>query len=103
MSWIEKHLNITYGIALIFGLLPFIWFVFTDSSLGYIGYLVYLAIIWAGGYLISWRKKNWAVTKFPLAPLFPPVFAIIALCCKNNRTVKVLETENSTPITSVKG
>jgi len=91
MKWIENHLNWTYGIALIIGLIAAIWAIFFSSVAGYI---IYIVIIWVGGYLVAWRKDNWDVLKFPLVVLVPPLLAIIVLCSRNKRFEKVEKVES---------
>jgi hypothetical protein len=103
MQWIEKHLNWTYGIALIVALIAFLCFLFTSTSMSYIGWVVYIVIIWVGGYLIAWRKSNWSIQKPPLLILVPPVFAIVALCSHNNRRNKVKGKTNNKKELSIGG
>jgi hypothetical protein len=79
MSWVEKHLNWTYGIALIIGLVVFILGLLNNSL---IGYIVYVAIIWIGGGLVLWRKKDYSAYRLFI---LLPVFAILVLCSHNKR------------------
>jgi len=81
MNWFEKHLNWTYGIALIIGLIALIIVGFINNNV--IGYIVYIAIIIIGGALVSWRKGRFLA--YPILILFPPAFAIVILCLHNKR------------------
>jgi len=81
MNWVEKHLNWTYGIALIIGLitLAIVGFMYNNA----IGYIVYIVITILGGELILWRKKR--LFEYPILIIFPPIFAIVVLCLHNKR------------------
>lgn len=95
MQWMGKHLNWTYGIALIIALIAVLVYILTSTSISYIGWIVYIAIIWIGGSIVEWRKDNWITSKSPLLILIPPVFAIVILCAHNNRHDKAKLTEST--------
>lgn len=99
MKWIGRHLNWTYGIALIVGLTAVIWAIISSSVTGGI---IYLVVIYVGGYLVEWRKDNQITSKSPYLFLFPPLFAIVILCSHNNRRDKNKEKENNTKQSSIK-
>jgi hypothetical protein len=81
MKWIDKHLNWTYGIALIIGVATLtIWGFIVNSA---IGYVVYMVITIVGGELVLWRKNR--LFEYPVLILFPPIFAIVTLCLGNKR------------------
>jgi len=79
MNWFEKHLNWSYGIALIIGLIVLGVVGFMQNNV--IGYLVYIVIILLGGNLVLWRKNK--LLSYGILMLFPPIFAIVVLCARN--------------------
>ncbi|MDD5338159.1 MAG: hypothetical protein PHG35_01940 [Dehalococcoidales bacterium] len=90
MKWIEKHLNWTYGIALIVSLIFAIWAILGNL----IALIIFLVIVYTGAEIIAWRKGNWAIHRFPTGiPLIlcPPLVAIITLCSHNNRKKELVE------------
>jgi hypothetical protein len=84
MGWFEKHLNWSYGLALIIGTIALlvIGFIFNNA----IGYIIFIVIIYAGACLVYWRKQT---SIFPLLFAIPFLLAIMALVAHNNRPVAV--------------
>ena len=91
MNWIEKHLNWTYGIALILGAITFgiVGFAYDNA----IGFVVYLVIVLIGGELVMWKKKRF--TQYFYLWIIPPIFAIAVLCASNKRNTRPQLTENN--------
>lgn len=87
INWFEKHLNWTYGIALIIGLivLAVVGFVFNNA----IGYIVYIVITFVGGELVLWRKNRFG--EYPLLVLLPPIFAVVVLCVDTKEKYKLID------------
>ena len=83
MNWIKAHLNWSYGIALLFGLLCAVLAVVTNTW-----WLVIVLFVWLyiGGELILWAKGERTIPM--IVRLMPPVYAIVVLCMRNKRAKK---------------
>ena len=99
---IMKHLNWTYGFALLIGIAILIYVGFIQNSA--IGYIVYISVAIAGGFLVLWAKKRlpWGMGSSGVSWLYPVLvftsglgFPIAVLCLKNKRETKLSETQKA--------
>ena len=83
MNWIKAHLNWTYGIALIIGLLCAVLAV-TLNIWGLA--IILLLAIYVSGEFVLWAKGKRTIPM--IVRLMPPVYAIVVLCMRNKRAKK---------------
>jgi hypothetical protein len=81
MKWVEKHLNWTYGTALIVGVIALAILGFVYNNV--IGYIIFIVILFVGGELVLWRKNR--LGNYSILMLLPPIFAIMVLYSNNER------------------
>jgi len=80
MNIIKTHLNWSYGIALIIGLVCATLAVVLNI---WMLAIVLLIAIYIGGELVLWAKSKRTIPT--LLRLIPPIYAIVVLCLKNKK------------------
>ena len=79
MKWIDRHLNIVYGLSVILGLIALIYVGVIHRNV--LGYLLYIAFtISLGGIIV--QKKGKDIWKYALYMLVPPLFTVMVLLAK---------------------
>jgi len=81
-NWFEKHLNVSWGIALALSIL-----ILTVTVVKYnnsVGLIIFLIALLAGGVWVIWQKGR-SYAWLLLILLSPLIYAIVILCLQNKR------------------
>lgn len=86
-NWMVKHLNWTYGVALLIGIAILIYVGFIQNNA--IGLLAYFIVAIGGGFLVLWAKKRLNVSWIYILLIFSIGLGFpIAVLCLRNHTIK---------------
>lgn len=93
MKWIEKHLNITYGIAAALPLIALlvVYLLNGGGRSMMICFVAWYGVATVGGLILEKTKNNWiganlgCFGRWILIILLPPIYMLAVLCAKNKK------------------